>query len=392
MTVSSKDRELVFEQTTDPEVIKFTHLQNGSAWRGDLTLEEYSEREWLLGMSELGQKNKSPEMKAKFPQGHQWLGIKYFVLKNLNLDSSSKTSQIVSSCEIMNRLGYCISPDTNNKMEPCLVGTVGGVYTMSEHRGKGYARKMVEFLNGYQDDISNGPDAPKVVGTLYSEVGEYYAKSGYKSSHVPVHIITQLDELEKQYCHETVAGRYLGLDGYQDLVALQQKGFEANLKKLHKENPGKLVFTIYPDIDIYKWFAYRDLFIMEKANRIQDNLKFGFALEDGSHLLWHHHWTENCLWIVKVFIREEVDNSEAVLKKLMTKAVEEAKKTGLKTLLFWDQEIVIQKFPKLQKLMIDMEHESSIYAENGSLSAYRPPKGFTADQIIWDNNTKFCWF
>lgn len=91
-------------------------------------------------------------------------------------------------------------------------------------------------------------------------------------------------------------------------------------------------------------------------------------------------------------MEEGKPDAQLTLCKLITMAVKETKKTGLKSLVFWDQEIEIKQFPELQKELLEKEHESNVYAKNSSLSAFRPPKGFGVDNVIWDNNTKFCWF
>lgn len=400
MTIAPSDKNLKFEENTDPEVIRYTHLKNGVIWKGPLTKEEYADREYVLGHSGICLKGDSAEIKEQFPAFHKLLGIKYFVFKDEDLPKKGKTSQIVSSCETLGRLGYCIHPDSNGKVELTLVICIGGVFTMPEHRGKGYARIMIESLNKYLDSARDDPEAPPLlrhmVINLYSEIGEYYAKTGYSSMHVPLHIITQLDEFFERYCDNEVLeeGRYLGFDDYEDLVELQQNQFQSHLQELHRENPKAFIFTVAPDIDIYKWFAIRDLFIMEKSKRIKNDLKFGFALRDNSHIIWHHHWNEDTLIVIKVFINNDTSmrGRQQTLKELLAYAIAETKSAQLKKLVFWDEEIPIKQFPTLFELLTELEHESKVYAENSSLSAVRPPLGYTSDDIIWDNNAKFCWF
>lgn len=400
MTIAPTYKNLKFEENTDPEVIRYTHLKNGVIWKGLQTREEYADREHLLGNSGIGLKGQSTEMKEQFPGFHRWLGLKYFICKDENLPKEGKTSQIVSSCETLGRLGYCIHPDSNGKVELTLVVCIGAVFTMPEHRGKGCARIMIESLNKYFDSARDDPNAPALlrhmVINLYSEIGEYYAKTGYRSMHVPLHIITQLDDFFERYCNNEIQeeGRYLGLDDYEDLVELQKKQFQSHLQELHRENPKAFIFTVAPDIDIYKWFAIRDLFIMEKSNRINNGLKFGFALRDNSHVIWHHHWNEDTLIVIKVFIdtAKSKENRQEALRELLAHAIAEAKSAQLKKLVFWDEEITIKQFPTLFRLITELEHGSKVYAKNSSLSAVRPPLGYTADDVIWDNNAKFCWF
>lgn len=391
---------LCFEENKDPEVIRYTHLSNGESWRGLQTLEEYGEREQLLGMSPIATKGRSAEMKEKFPVGYEVFGLKYFVLKDRNLEESSKVSQIVSSCEALCRLGYAIHPKSNGRIVPVLTVCIGGVYTPPEHRGKGYARTMISDLNKHFDDLAEAPDAPDFVKyhvkTLYSEVGEYYSKLGYSSQHVPLHIVGDLNEFFDKYCGQgaVVSGRFLGFDSYEDLVALQEKQFETHLLKLHREQPEKFVFTVAADIDIYKWFEIRDLFQMEKNNRRQKDLKFGFALQNGNHIIWHHQWNENLLVILKIYIDEGIGSHaySLVLKKLLAQAILEAKRCEFKALVFWDEELPIEKIAELNSTLMSMKGAAKLYAENGSLSAVQPPNGFSIDDTVWDNNTKFCWF
>ncbi|AJR97425.1 ASN_HP2_G0020310.mRNA.1.CDS.1 [Saccharomyces cerevisiae] len=400
MTASSNDDDLIFECYSDPELKRWTHLANAKAWKGILTVQQYADREQLLGSSEISQKNKSNEMMTKYPKSYQWLGQKYFVLKDRSLPDNGKFSQVVSSCETLNRIGYCIHPGSNGKIEPALIVCIGGVFTFENHRGKGYAKKMIiklnEFYDKIRDDANTVLELKNLVINLYSEVGEYYSALGYESMHVPLHRISKLDELTERYCGEDDDhdGKCLGFDDYRGLVGLHETQFKESLLSLHKENPEKFVFTVAPDFDIFTWFQYRDLFIMNKSGRkAQQNLFFGYALSDNSHIIWHHNWNGDSLIIVKIHIPEETfQRKELKLKKLLRKAIEETKLHGLQELEFWDEEIPIKKYPQLFQLLTELENESKVFSENGSISAVRPPKGYTAEQVIWDNNTKFCWF
>ncbi|CCC70157.1 hypothetical protein NCAS_0E00870 [Naumovozyma castellii] len=398
MTVT--DPPLSFEQNTDKEIIRFTHLLNSEAWKGLLSAEQYADREAVLGASPISQRDRSQTMKTEFPQGYEWLGIKYFVVKDSTLPATSKTSQIVSACETLNRLGWCIRPDSNGVIEPTLVVCIGGVFTAEKHRRKGYAKKMIEMLNKFYDQIRDAPDAPpllkNLVVNLYSEVDDYYEKVGYHSMHVPLHHVTELDEFYKVFCNNVTnkEGRYLGYDDYEDLVELEKKQFKKHLSELAVKNPKSFVFTVKPDIDIFKWLEDRDIFIQDKLHKGAKVPPFGFALKDNSHIVWHHNWNASTLVIVKIFISDESskNNSEEVLKELMAHAVDEAKAMQLSQLQFWDEEIPLTEFPNLAKTLKHLEDDSKLYVTNGSVSAVRPPAGFDKDTIVWDNNTKFCWF
>ncbi|SCW01138.1 LAFE_0D05908g1_1 [Lachancea fermentati] len=395
MTIQSK--HLVFEQVENPEIIRFTHLQNSQIWRTKyLTSEEYAERERILGQSEIAKEHQSNHARKQFAEYAQYLGLKYFVLKNLELPNTSETSQIVSSCETLNRVGWYTKPESSGNVQPVLSICVGGVFTSEENRGKGYASVMIERLNQFYDKLADAPGSPSFlkdkVMFLYSEVGDYYAKFGYISRHVPVHSVHHLDELLERYCGEEVQpeGRFLGFSGYEDLIDLQGNSFQEKMLQLQVTNPDLRVFSVKPSLAIYQWFKHRDIYISQKFLE-KPPTRFGFALPTGSHIIWHHHWTNGVLYILKVHIVGE-DNPESTLKKLLAACIREAIATKLTHLEFWDDEINKATHPSLFEVLSTIEDKTSLYQENSSRSAIRAPKSVDAENLIWHNNTKFCWF
>ncbi|CCK68541.1 uncharacterized protein KNAG_0B00940 [Huiozyma naganishii CBS 8797] len=391
---------LKFYQYTDPDVIKFTHQNNSAAWKGLLTVDEYVEREARLGESDISVKHKLSEVGDIPSNDRKWLGIRYFALEDENLPMNGKCSQIVSHCETLNRIGYCVHPESNGKIEPVLVVCVGGVFTPEMHRKKGYGSKMIKHLNKFYDDLydrehETSPLIKNMVMTLYSEVGEYYTQFGYKSMHVPLHHVTNLDTFFQQYCQGQLNedGTYLSFDDYGDLIKLHDKQFVQSLQTLKKVNPDKFIFTVKPDLDIFKWFQTRDRFVMTKTGKGNGEPPFGFVLQDDkSHIIWHHNWNEDTLIICKIYVSPEAAGSEDQIRHLLAHAVNECKKQRLSKLQFWDEEIPIKSYPVLNEVLNEIQHKSELSTVNGSLSGVRPPRNFTADDLIWDNNTKFCWF
>lgn len=386
-------QNLRFERITNPKEITITHVQNGANWKGPLNIESYVERERTTARSNLARKNELNEICKEFPQLAPMLGIRYFAVKDRDT--------IVSSCETLNRLGYFISPGESNNIEYNLAVCVGGVFTPEEYRGKGYASYMMKKLTEYYDNIRDAPNAPRGVNqltfTLYSEVGEYYKKFGFESKHVPVHTITQIDAFLKKYCEQAVFkndGKIVEDNDYDSLVSLEDQEFRKKLLKLHKANPNAFVFTLKPDADNYKWFNLRGSFILKNIDRPQVPLTFGYALGDGSHILWHHNWGSESLLTLKVHLNPEGSFQEKndILKELFANAVKEIKSTKLKHLEFWDDEVPLEKFTELSQIVHDLEDHSTLYAENESLSAVRPSPTYMTKEIIWDNNTKFSWF
>lgn len=390
-----------FELVEDPEVIRFTHIENGLAWSSDvLTREEYADREHILGQSEVGQLHRCDEHAARFESNAKHLGIRYFVLKDLSLPETSSTSQIVASCETLNRVGWAIVPGTSDVVSVLSV-CIGGVFTLKDHRGRGYAKKMIDLLNDHYDSLAESTEDPflkYMVVFLYSEVGEYYAKMGYKSYHDPLYEVFALDALEKRYCDAVVATagspeiRTLGYDDYEDLVERQRQQFK---KKMVQANDGsKFIFTLEPTLSIYKWFEDRDIFLSKKFQDEKPE-RFGATLPDGSHIVWHHSWIARSLYILKVHVDPSQDGSEEdKFAVLLKEAIKECRASTLQFLEFWQDEIPGEKFPKFHTTLRLVESGHNLAKSNGSLSAIRlsPACQREKNECLWLNNTKFCWF
>lgn len=397
--------KLKFEAVTDPEVIRFTHIENGSVWSSRfLSQEEYADREWVLGQSDLGQLHRSQEHIDKYDSNAVYLGLKYFVLKDVSLPETSKTSQIVASCETMNRTGWAMLPgDSTGQIHEVLVACIGGVFTLKHHRGRGYARRMIELLNEYYDSLAQNSEEPflkHLAVHLYSEIGEYYAKNGYVSYHVPLYELHNLDGLQEHYCEKyscdnetTITAndiRYLGYDDYEDLVELQKQHFKKQLLQAHDASGGsRFIFTVQPSLKIYKWFEDRDLFLYKKF-REEKPTRFGAALADGSHIVWHHSWTSGTLILLKVQIMGE--DQEKKLALLLKECIQEARSSDITHLEFWQDELPGEKFPIFHSTIRVLEPGSNLEKINSSLSAVRAAQGEFRGEILWLNNTKFCWF
>lgn len=410
---------LIFLNYEDNEIKHFTHMRNSATWRGLLSNEEYVEREKLLGSTSIANKDQDAELQRLYPECSKWLGVKYFAVKDQNLPNIDKYSQVVSSCETLNRIGYCIRPGSNNnEIEPALIVCIGSVFTDVRHRGKGYASYMINSLNKYYDDVrdqygSQSKLIQNMVINLYSEIDDYYEKFGYHSMHIPLHNITNFELILQQYCkykpgthinstdgkdiNTVQGGKFLGFDGYEHLIILQDTQFKQNLYRLAEREPNKFIFTVKPDLDIFIWFHVRDIFVRRKLSPEHETndieIPFGFSLTDNSHVIWHHHWSKNTLILLKLYIANNDNTSkEDVLRQLLKQSILEAHRRNLSKVQFWDEEIPLKMYPELNQILHNSEDKSQLYQVNGSVSAVRPPIGLTLEDIIWDNNTKFCWF
>ncbi|CDR42735.1 CYFA0S10e01706g1_1 [Cyberlindnera fabianii] len=366
----TKHNSLVLELNTDPEIIRFTHFQNSAAWKSKLTVEQYAEREWHIGCeSKIGKRDTANN-----------LGLFHFTLRDLSLPSDTKTSNIVASCETLNRLGWRIAPDSELKeiVAPC----IGGVYTIPEHRGKGYAGQMITLLNEYWNERLDKDGFM----FLYSEVGSYYEKFGYEDLEVPVHEITIPHDYTPSV--ENSAFHYLKYEEYQKLVDHRYASVKESLiAKAKKEN--KVLYSLIPSMDIYSWFHDRDLFISQKLHPELKVDHFGVAAGDDTydHISWLHDWNDHHLTILSVSA-----SSHERFKELFNYAIKEAQTYDMHSIVMWDTSLGNEQAYTDALKYIESFEGTKTFQKNGSISSIRALDGTTPDKFSWENNEKWCWF
>lgn len=370
----TKNNNLVLELISDPEIIRFTHLNNSEAWRSKLSKEQYADRERTIGLqSNLG-KRKQDEP----------LGVYHYVLRDLSIPVVNKFDDIVASVETLNRKAWRID-GKDGELKTVYSACIGGVFTLEKHRKKGYAAVMINQLNEKLDK-QLGEDG---FTFLYSEVGEYYQKFGYESFEVPVHSFPTENisgsKISKSDYH------YLKYDDYAKLVEAEEKTIkDAFIEESHTND--KSLVTLIPDIDIYSWFHDRDIFI-SKILRPEVKIEhFGAVLNNSNdHIIWLHDWNSEKLVIVKIY-NENQDEIKS-FEKLISIAIEEAQLYNFKGISIWDSSLGESKehHDKALKLIENFEGAKT-FQPNSSMSAIRLHDKTPKNEISWENNDKWCWF
>lgn len=376
---------LKLELAKDPELIRFTHSCNGEQWKFNLSIEQYQEREWKLGVeSLLGKRNE--QLKT---------GIYHYVLRDHSIETggsgeAEKYGNIVSSVETFNRIGWSVK---NGQVEEVMTACIGGVFTRPQFRKQGYAGEMIKALNKHLDEQLGD----KSFTTLYSEVGEYYSRFGYRSFGVPLHYI----DVGSNTTSDTPGSlKYLGYNSFDKLAAHEENVYlqQLKLRSGSDEFRDKTIFSMKPDEKIFKWFFDRDIFISNVVHPSHKVENYGVQLDStNSYIVWYHDWNEEKLMILNIFNEnDDLDDLSVLLKA----ALNEASKYGLKKIVLWDSLFDTMSgnssYHKNALELIEKFSNVEMFKENSSLSALRAHNQQLNDSkddlIVWENNRKWCWF
>lgn len=146
---------------TAQHLIDYTRHQNAAAWKGVLSTSDYVLREALLGRCQMTS------------QLHVYV-----------LYDAGDSQEPLCSVEVLVRdavryekLGDLVV------LKPIKCGCIGGVFTYPQHRGQGLAKIMIDKVMELGNSELVGPDG---FIFLYSEVGEFYTRCGFKSFAVDI--------------------------------------------------------------------------------------------------------------------------------------------------------------------------------------------------------------
>ncbi|KAI5964940.1 hypothetical protein CANMA_003450 [Candida margitis] len=244
-SMPTTDQEYKLVHLTDPQIIDFTRWQNSLAWKGALSQKDYVLREYVLSKSKVASSGNNKLyvfMLQSTVDDEPLCSIEMLVRDSLKFEFDDKERQSVKKSDILS-------------------GCIGGVFTYPQHRGKGYARVMVDKLVELAKREIVGSDG---FTFLYSEIGEYYVKNGFKSFPVDLINVSLKDkEVNELQSPPQVHYELIEYHQFHDLMDKYRAHFEnemiAKVKKDHKTR-----VAIKPTSDPIDWFHLRAKFITYK--------------------------------------------------------------------------------------------------------------------------------
>ncbi|CCH45694.1 hypothetical protein BN7_5279 [Wickerhamomyces ciferrii] len=366
----------ILERVHDPRTIQYITQRIGEQWGYKLSNVQFAEKEGTL-------KDKSKVANRK-PEP---LGLYRYALRDLSIEKKHETDDIVGYVETLNRKAWRIDGKNPGVLKEVNSSTIGSVFTFAEHRKKGYANVFLTKVGEILDE-QLGEDA---LTNLYSGVGEFYSRFGYKSFVIPIHFIksegVSIDTNDSKY-------EYLGYEGYDKLIDVQKEYLKQLLLRKGKEiEQNETVVALIPDTDTYTWINDKDAYTTAALNPGYELNSFGAVLKGSNdHILWVHEWNENKLKIAKIFVENgNIEN----FKKLIQISIKESQDYGLEGVFLWDSSLTEDK--SFHDTALEYLKSFAGAVINGSqtsttIPAIRLHDKTPAEGIKWIDNDYWCWF
>ncbi|OWB60234.1 hypothetical protein B5S31_g809 [[Candida] boidinii] len=271
MTISDTDN-FQLELTLNPKIYSHCQGRNYETWGIGLTNEQYLEREVVS--------YQGPMCKASRDFLKDREGVLYWVLRDKTIVKKDTDDEdiynIVCACETLGRKSIVHDPNGNEgkgQIHKDILSTViGSVYTFPEFRKRGYASNMfVQLIKKMEEYLYEANSSDLNFSYLYSEVGEYYSRFGYKSFHIPL-LEFKIPEQESDIttASETLIpidqvndhlenSEILQFGGFEELMETYTKKFENAFKESVNGNEDKYIVATYPNARINDWFHRRGI-------------------------------------------------------------------------------------------------------------------------------------
>ena len=379
-SLPSSSSDLVLVPASPLEYAQCSRL-NADEWKGPLTLEQYMDREKHLLSQNLAKNG----------------GATGWILTAPQLPPNSDGSRpILASCETMLASAYAAR---NGKLDKITAHGIGSVFTRAEHRGKGYAGRMMTEL-GKNLTTWQQPNGDKsLFSVLYSDIGvKFYSRFGWKafpSTHIhlaPMDIPTY--EASSQNLPDV---KELRTEDLSELPAAQIVEQELLAQSKHRPNTPFVAFK--PDLDHFQWHHAREDFVSTQLELPYPKVKGAVHRPTGVAMIWTRVFSANQkdwqLHILHTVVPREVRNPVEGLKALSALLLRAQREAGTWNLHggveVWDpselmvaaaQSLRTDAHDKVEVIHRDQEHVCSLRWTGD---------GNRVEDVVWDYNQKYAW-
>ena len=368
--------------TATEEERRIIWSRNSTEWGGALSVDDYLQREEYVTTT-------SPLTRDG--------GITHWVLVDKTLPKNQRP--ILSCAESIRKRAWIKTP-ASNEIKEVLTHGIGGVFCFPEHRGHGYASRMMTDLGKALGTHQATEDVKVGFSVLWSDIGKkFYTKHGwhaFPSTHVEFPpAIEGAGEVEG-----------VKLLRANDLPKLCKEDESLIKQAMAKANDGKTHVAVAPDASQMEWHRSREAFLTKNLFGKTPDTRGALVGVSGERVwvVWTRAYygkldapkAGNTLHILRLVIEDEdkeqteerVQRQAESLKLCLKAAQKEAVEWKLKHVELWNPSQLVQKL--INK--IDIEH-NPVERETSSIPSlmWYGEGDSTADEIVWVENEKFCW-
>lgn len=254
--------------------IQRSHSQNYIEWgRGGLSLKNYLKREQHLCNQTISRGGNS-----------KYWTYEVFVPNQTSSDPTDGKWVSVSCCESLTR--PALYKVAGKPVRTTVIHAIGAVFTPAEYRGKGYAKKLVDYVSKMfdqrhgvfgplYDQLESDLDFQNSSSALWSDVGRYYEFFGYKKSSNMELVI----HLPKEHSQNNDRGEHVSWlteDDVRKLGELDTRQFTRALDYL-VEQDGVPRTAITPSWEVHEMTHARAHFVAPLLRR--DQVASGVGLD-----------------------------------------------------------------------------------------------------------------
>lgn len=375
---SAQSSDLKLDPASLLEYVQTAYL-NADEWKGPLTIEQYLQREDLLQATTLTKSDR----------------ITGWILTTDSLPTNSDGSRpILASCESIAIHAYAARDGVVEKIQ---AHGIASVYNRPEHRGKGYASRMMAELAKRLESWQSTSDSINKFSVLFSDIGQtFYARHGWQvssSTHIHLHPI---DQNAYDSARSDLPGvDELLLEDLRDIPAIEY--LEHRLQKTSQAMPGKIHVAIRPDLEHFEWHFARDEFQTKMVGRRFPKVKGAIHRPTGIALIWCRvyaakpsDWQLHILHTVVPPSVEGSESAELAVAALLLKAQLEAHVWEMASgVEVWDPcDVVMASAQRLRGK--EQGSVEIITRDREHLCSLRWAPGITED-VVWLAKEKYGW-
>jgi GNAT superfamily N-acetyltransferase len=309
---SSQSADLKLEPATFLEYVQTAYL-NADEWRGPLTMHQYLQREDALQAVEFTRNGR----------------ITGWILTSDNLPKNADGSRVIlASCESILKHAYLARDGTLHKIQ---AHGIASVYNRPEHRGKGYASRMMAELGKKLESWQSVDGQTNHFSVLFSDIGTtFYARHGWKvypSTHIHLHPVSR--DFYAASCSGLPAVRDLSLEDLKHIPTVDY--MEHRLRETSRSNPKSVHLAIRPDFEHFEWHFVRDELQTKILGKDYPEVKGAMHQATGLGLTWCRVYASKKsdwqLHVLHIIVPPSVGNSEEatdVMAALLLRAQLEA--------------------------------------------------------------------